>query len=696
MAGNVQTLKEFLVALGFNVDASSEAKWNTSLAGATAKALELGAAAETAAIAVVAMVAKISSGMEQLYFVSQRTKSSVENIQAMGFAAAQMGSSVQAAQTSLENFANFLRSSPAAAGLVQSLGVNVYQNGRQRDATDIMGDLGRQFAQMPIWRAQAYASRLGIDQNTLFALINGLGQLTQTYKDMYKAAGLDSSGGSQQAHAFMVQLRTLAAAFEILGTKLAATLSGAIGGDIERFRQAIVANFQNISNVVVAVSQAIIGFADVFTGVVVTAIQVLDNLYKVFLTLDPQTQHTIEAILGLIAVWRALNIAFAMSPIGLLILLGGALLLLYQDYETWKKGGKSLVDWSQWKPQIDGVLAFCKQFASFVNQIVQAVGGWQVVFAGFLTYFMVTWSVAIIGRLGVILTMLAAVGRGMLLGGGGAAAATGAGAAAAGGGGGLLGWLGGAASTVGSSLLRLGGGAAFGLGLWLNMPGSGSSEAPYAESSALGKFDANTGGATGNGLAVKVRDILVKQYGWSPAAAAGIVANMMAESGLDPTKVGDNGQAYGIGQWHPDRQADFMKLFGHSIVGSSLGEQIAFYNAELRGHVDGLFFDSGAANAGALMNSTANLSPAQAAADVSAGDERPADKYGAALNRATWATQFATAHPFAGGGGGGVVVNQKTTIVAPTSATAKQLADHQGRVNSRLARNLNTAVDRGH
>lgn len=46
--------------------------------------------------------------------------------------------------------------------------------------------------------------------------------------------------------------------------------------------------------------------------------------------------------------------------------------------------------------------------------------------------------------------------------------------------------------------------------------------------------------------------------GWSPAQAAGIVGNLMAESSssLSTTIVGDGGQAIGLAQWHPDRRAN--------------------------------------------------------------------------------------------------------------------------------------------
>jgi hypothetical protein len=71
--------------------------------------------------------------------------------------------------------------------------------------------------------------------------------------------------------------------------------------------------------------------------------------------------------------------------------------------------------------------------------------------------------------------------------------------------------------------------------------------------------------------------------GWSPAQAAGIVGNLQAESGanLNTSAVGDGGLAYGIAQWHPDRQARFKQVYGKDIRGSSLDAQLEFVHWEL-------------------------------------------------------------------------------------------------------------------
>lgn len=69
--------------------------------------------------------------------------------------------------------------------------------------------------------------------------------------------------------------------------------------------------------------------------------------------------------------------------------------------------------------------------------------------------------------------------------------------------------------------------------------------------------------------------------GWSREQAAGITAGLGHESSFNPRAVGDRGAAYGLAQWHGDRQANFRQVFGHDIRQSTMGEQLAFVQWEL-------------------------------------------------------------------------------------------------------------------
>lgn len=132
----------------------------------------------------------------------------------------------------------------------------------------------------------------------------------------------------------------------------------------------------------------------------------------------------------------------------------------------------------------------------------------------------------------------------------------------------------------------------------------------------------------------KILDIAQRfmAMGWSKAQAAGMAANVLQESGGNPYRVGDGGQAYGIGQWHAPRQADFKRVFGHDIRESTLDEQTKFFDWELR---------SGPAEqrrAGDLLQGANSAN--SAAAIVSQYGERPADVEGEKVRRGAMADRI--------------------------------------------------------
>ncbi|MET3712699.1 LysM repeat protein [Sphingomonas trueperi] len=72
--------------------------------------------------------------------------------------------------------------------------------------------------------------------------------------------------------------------------------------------------------------------------------------------------------------------------------------------------------------------------------------------------------------------------------------------------------------------------------------------------------------------------------GWTRAQAAGIVANLDAESRMEPNiRQTGGGPGYGLGQWEGPRQADFAAFAGHDIRHSTFEEQLAFVQHELKG-----------------------------------------------------------------------------------------------------------------
>ena len=93
----------------------------------------------------------------------------------------------------------------------------------------------------------------------------------------------------------------------------------------------------------------------------------------------------------------------------------------------------------------------------------------------------------------------------------------------------------------------------------------------------------------------------------------GILANLLRESSGNEKATGDNGKAYGLAQWHQDRQ-DAFKAWAHKdIHDATHAEQIAFVDYELR-----------QGNEKATGRKLGNSTEAGQAADiVSRGYERP-------------------------------------------------------------------------
>lgn len=106
--------------------------------------------------------------------------------------------------------------------------------------------------------------------------------------------------------------------------------------------------------------------------------------------------------------------------------------------------------------------------------------------------------------------------------------------------------------------------------------GKASVSSGYGSAGPMGKGVGETGSAK-----EAMEFFLAK--GWTREQAAGIVGNLQAESGanMKTDAVGDNGRAYGVAQWHPDRQAKFKEVYGKDIRQAGFKEQLEYVNWEL-------------------------------------------------------------------------------------------------------------------
>ncbi|WP_334677133.1 lytic transglycosylase domain-containing protein [Klebsiella pneumoniae] len=403
---NAETLKDFLISLGFKVDEAGARKFDAVVAGTTLKAIELGVKVEAAALSVVAFTAKIASGLDDLYWASQRTGATVEGIKQIGYAVSQVGGSVDGARGSLENLARFMRNNPGAEGFLNRLGVQTRDaSGNMRDMATIFTGVGQRLSSMPYYRANQYAEMLGLDENTLMAMRRGIGQFSGEYTAMAKAIGYNADVAAVSSNKFMTSLRSFGLMAGMARDKIGSSLADGLAGSLDRLRRQILENFPKIEGAITSTVKGILWAGEMVGRIIYRLIQAASDIRAWWIGLDSDTQKLIQTLGGLLVAWRLLNAAMLASPVSWVLALAAAILLLYDDYRTWKEGGKSLIDWKQWEPAIEKAKAAILWLRDKLLGLKDDVGGWQNAFEVLATFVAGSWAAR-------MLLGIAKVGRG--------------------------------------------------------------------------------------------------------------------------------------------------------------------------------------------------------------------------------------------------------------------------------------------
>ncbi|ELZ1059812.1 transglycosylase SLT domain-containing protein [Escherichia coli] len=374
MSGNADTIKDFLVSLGFDIDQAGANKFEAVLKGVTANVLKVGAVVKGSALSIVGFTTQIANGLDKIYWASQRTGASVQGIKALGYAASQTGASAESAMSSLEGLAGFMRSNPGAEGFLNRLGVQTRDaSGKMRDTAAIFTGVGQKLNNMPYYRAKQYAQMLGIDENTLMAMRRGMGQLSSEYALTAKRIGFNAESAAKQSNIFMTSMRNLTMTLGQAKDKIGSNLAGGLAGSIDNFRRQILDNWPKIEAVITKIIKGILWAGDAITRVLWRTGQAVEGVIAWFKKLNPATQQLIALFSGLLVAWRLLNTAFMSSPLGMITTLIIALGLLLDDYQTWKEGGKSLIDWGKWKTEIDQAVKMIGDLKKTVTDLTKAL-----------------------------------------------------------------------------------------------------------------------------------------------------------------------------------------------------------------------------------------------------------------------------------------------------------------------------------
>ena len=198
-----------------------------------------------------------------------------------------------------------------------ALGVSVVDDaGKVRKLDDVMLDLADSFQKMPKEQAYTIGKKMGFDDGTINALISGrkeLQEILDIQKRMYHSDG-----------------EAIARSREL--TKQQAILS---------------AHWQSMKQLV----------GDALTPILLTLIKIVNSFFEFLQRHEKVVKavfQTAAIVIGTLLIPTLLSAGRALlgfvapfaPAIAAVSALAGAFLLLYDDYDTWAKGGKSLFDWT--------------------------------------------------------------------------------------------------------------------------------------------------------------------------------------------------------------------------------------------------------------------------------------------------------------------------------------------------------------
>lgn len=225
MAADGEVLRSFLVSLGFKVDDIQQRKFENFAVKAEKSVVSLAKASVGAGTAAAAMVTNFANQFERLYYLAQRSNSSVLSLQAAGSGAERIGVGAQKMQSAIEGIARNIRMNPGVEAVINGLGVKV----QGRDTADVALDVAKQLSKMPFYQAAQYGNLFGIDADTLFMLQQGLDKYEAAYKARKQLAqdlGIDTEKAAQAAVEYKNEWRDITDLVSVLGEALSIKLLG--------------------------------------------------------------------------------------------------------------------------------------------------------------------------------------------------------------------------------------------------------------------------------------------------------------------------------------------------------------------------------------------------------------------------------------------------------------------------------------
>ena len=218
-----ETLADYLVKLGLQVDKAQEQRFNAALGNLSKTLTTMAAGLAAAATAIQATVVAVSKSFDNLYFAAQRTGSTVQGIKALSYAFGQIGSSGNEAQSALEGLAKAMRTNPGIGKWLNAQGIAT--EGRKTE--EVLGDIFEQFKKKPYYIGAQFAQLAGISEDTFNKASSQWAEVkkfVKEYEETQRKFGVDPDKAAKSSNELMTAFRGLMGHVDALLTKITVAL----------------------------------------------------------------------------------------------------------------------------------------------------------------------------------------------------------------------------------------------------------------------------------------------------------------------------------------------------------------------------------------------------------------------------------------------------------------------------------------
>lgn len=242
--------------------------------------------------------------------------------------------------------------------------------------------------------------QMGYEYHIIAPAINKALLLRQELLKSYRLAGINIQKVVKDSIKLNLSLTKTKFAFEAIYKSVASRFFERITKQSDLFRDKIYANMPKIQKVLEGFVNVVFRALDVTTILGARLWSILGRVWDFFVELDHVTGGWSTKIIAVIAAWKLLNLSFLATPLGAIIAGLVGILALFDDFETWKEGGKSLFNWAPFVPVINAVADALANLKKYVVDLFS--GNWSAVLGDWLN------------ALGSILGVLAAIGEWIL------------------------------------------------------------------------------------------------------------------------------------------------------------------------------------------------------------------------------------------------------------------------------------------